>query len=99
MHTPADQVEFLLERGVDPDVRARGGDETALVVAARRGQRLHLGVAAVLVRAGASIVARDVSVLWCVVLSLFCFETAVILFIYFAIRLWSRVQTDNPGSV
>lgn len=55
------KVEFLLERGVDPDVRAVGADETALMVAAIRGQRLHLRVAAALIRAGASMLARDVS--------------------------------------
>lgn len=54
------QVEFLLQRGVDPDVRARGGDETALMVAAKRGQRLHLRVAAALIKAGANKLARDV---------------------------------------
>lgn len=56
-----EQVEFLLQRGVDPDVRAEGGGETALVVAATRGQKLHLRVAGVLIRAGANILARDVS--------------------------------------
>lgn len=49
-----------MERGVDPDVRAVGADETALMVAAIRGQRLHLRVAAALIRAGASMLARDV---------------------------------------
>lgn len=55
------QVEFLLERGVDPDARVEGNNETALLVAARRGQRLHLRVAAALIRAGANLLARDVS--------------------------------------
>ncbi|CAB1101188.1 unnamed protein product [Ectocarpus sp. CCAP 1310/34] len=55
----ANKVEFLLQRGVDPDVRARGGDETALMVAARRGQRPHLEVAAALIKAGADKLARD----------------------------------------
>ncbi|CAM9756454.1 unnamed protein product, partial [Ectocarpus sp. 13 AM-2016] len=55
----ANKVEFLLQRGVDPDVRARGGDETALMVAARRGQRPHLRVAAALIKAGADKLARD----------------------------------------
>lgn len=55
------QVEFLLERGVDPDVRAGGNDQTALLIAARRGQRLHLRVAAALIRSGANMLARDVS--------------------------------------
>ncbi|CAN0046592.1 unnamed protein product, partial [Hapterophycus canaliculatus] len=58
------KVEFLLRKGVEPDVRAEGGDETALMVAARRGQRLHLRVAAALVQAGAAMLARDVS-FWC----------------------------------
>lgn len=53
-------MEFLLQRGVDPDARARGGDETALMVAARRGQRPHLRVAAALIKAGADKLARDV---------------------------------------
>eukprot|EP00752_Nemacystus_decipiens_P010865 g9660.t1 len=55
----ASKVEFLLERGVDPDVRAGGDGETALLIAARRGQRLHLRVAAALIRFGASMLARD----------------------------------------
>lgn len=55
------QVEFVLERGVDPDVRAEGNNDTALLVAARRGQKLHLRVAAALIRAGANMLARDVS--------------------------------------
>ncbi|CAM9387675.1 unnamed protein product [Ectocarpus sp. 6 AP-2014] len=55
----ANKVEFLLQRGVDPDARARGGDETALMVAARRGKRPHLRVAAALIKAGANKLARD----------------------------------------
>lgn len=55
------QVEFLLERGVDPDIRAGGDDETALLIATRRGQRLHLRVAAALIQSGADMLARDVS--------------------------------------
>ncbi|CAN0114870.1 unnamed protein product, partial [Laminaria digitata] len=53
---------FLLRRGVDPDVRAAGRrGETALSIAARRGHRGHIRVAAALLEAGADLFATDVS--------------------------------------
>lgn len=55
------QTEFLLQRGADPDARVGTTLETPLMVAARRGQRDHIRVAAVLLQAGCDLSATDVS--------------------------------------
>lgn len=56
------KAEFLLQRGIDPDIRAKGGGETALMVATLKGRRDHIRVADALLRAGADLSAEDVRI-------------------------------------